>query len=103
MLILSPFAPHLAEELWARLGHAEGVCLAAWPSWDEALCVDDVIELPIQVNGKVRGHVRLARDASEADAKQAALAAEGIAALVANKTIKKFVYVPARIVNLVVG
>jgi leucyl-tRNA synthetase len=102
-LLLAPFAPHLAEELWKRLGHGESLAHHAWPSFDPALCVDDVVELAVQVNGKVRGRVRLARDASEADARAAALAAEGVAAFTDGKTVKKFVYVPARIVNLVVG
>jgi leucyl-tRNA synthetase len=102
-LLLAPFAPHLCEELWKRLGHDESLAHHAWPSFDPALCVDDVVELAVQVNGKVRGRVRLARDASEADAKAAALAAEGVAAFTDGKSVKKFVYVPARIVNLVVG
>ena len=66
----------LAEELWRHLGHAASLAYEPWPAWDEALAVDDVIELPVQVNGKVRGRVQLARDASEADARAAALAAD---------------------------
>ena len=74
-----------------------------WPTWDEALAVDDVIELPVQVNGKVRGRVQLARDASEADARAAALAADGIEARLAGRAVRKLVYVPGQVVNLVVG
>jgi hypothetical protein len=80
VLLVSPFAPHVAEELWRHLGHAASLAYEPWPAWDEALAVDDVIELPVQVNGKVRGRVQLARDASEADARAAALAARGIEA-----------------------
>jgi leucyl-tRNA synthetase len=103
VLMVSPFAPHIAEELWARLGHPESLAWEPWPTWDERWCVDDVIEVPVQVNGKVRGRVQLARDASEADARTAALAADHVAAHLAGKVVRKFVYVPEKIVNLVVG
>jgi leucyl-tRNA synthetase len=106
-LLVSPFAPHVAEELWHLLhgSPAEPSTLAyePWPTYDVKLTVDDVIEMAVQVNGKVRGHVRLARAATEEDAKAAALAADGVKAFVEGKAIKKFVYVPGRIVNLVVG
>jgi leucyl-tRNA synthetase len=103
VLLVSPFAPHVSEELWQHLGHAASLAYEPWPAWDEALAVDDVIELPVQVNGKVRGRVQLARDASEADARAAALAADGIEARLAGQTVRKFVYVPGQVVNLVVG
>jgi leucyl-tRNA synthetase len=103
VLLVSPFAPHVAEELWRHLGHAASLAHEPWPAWDEALAVDDVIELPVQVNGKVRGRVQLARDASEAAARAAALAADGIAARLAGQAVRKFVYVPGQVVNLVVG
>jgi leucyl-tRNA synthetase len=103
VLLVSPFAPHLGEELWNRTGHAESLAYEPWPTWDEALCVDDVVELPVQVNGKVRGKVTLAKAATEEDARAAVLAVESVAALTTGKQIKKFVYVPGKIVNLVVG
>jgi leucyl-tRNA synthetase len=102
-LILSPFAPHVSEEIWQKLGHTRSLAHESWPTWDEALCIDDVVDVPVQVNGKVRGVVRLARTASEDEARAAALAAEGVAPFLAGKSVKKLVYVPARIVNLVVG
>jgi leucyl-tRNA synthetase len=102
-LMLSPFAPHLGEELWRLQGNAESLAHAAWPAWDEALCVDDVIEMAVQVNGKVRGRVTLKRDASEDEARAAALAADGVVAFTAGKAVKKFIYVPGKIVNIVVG
>ena len=74
-----------------------------WPTFDEALAVDDVIEMAVQVNGKVRGRVTLPRAASEDEARAAALAAEGVGVHTAGKTVKKFIYVPGKIVNLVVG
>jgi leucyl-tRNA synthetase len=101
-LILSPFAPHIAEELWSQLGHSGSLAHVAWPAFDPALVVDDVIELPVQVNGKVRGKVTLKKDASEAEAKELGLAADGVGAAIAGKPIKKVIYVPGRILNLVV-
>ncbi len=103
ILLVSPFAPHLGEEMWSLTGHTESLAYEPWPAHDEALCVDDVVELAVQVNGKVRGKVTLAKAASEADARAAALAVPSVAALAEGKQIKKFVYVPGKIVNLVVG
>jgi leucyl-tRNA synthetase len=102
-LLLSPFAPHLGEELWQLQGNAGSLAYEPWPSWDEALCVDDVIEMAVQVNGKVRGRVTLKAAASADEAREAALAAEGVAPFTAGKQVKKFIYVPGKIVNLVVG
>jgi leucyl-tRNA synthetase len=101
--LVAPFAPHTAEEVWARAGGEGLIALAEWPSYLEELCVDDVVELAVQVNGKVRGRVTLAKDAPEAVAREAALAADGVAQAMVGKTLKKLVYVPGKIVNLVVG
>ncbi len=68
-LLVAPFTPHLAEELWHLQGHAESLAHEPWPTWDEALCVDDVVEMAVQVNGKVRGRVTLPRAANEDDAR----------------------------------
>jgi leucyl-tRNA synthetase len=103
ILLVSPFAPHLGEELWSRTGHGESLAYEPWPAYDEALCSDDVVELPVQVNGKVRGKVVLAKAAPEGDARAAALAVESVAGFTSGKQIKKFIYVPGKIVNLVVG
>ena len=103
ILLVSPFAPHLGEELWSQTGHTETLAYEPWPTWDEALCVDDVIEMPVQVNGKVRGKVTLAKTATEDDARTAALADPGVANFTTGKTIKKLIYVPGKILNLVVG
>jgi len=100
---LAPFAPHLAEELWQQLGHPELVADAPWPSFDPALCVDDVIEIGVQVNGKARGRVRLATDASEATARAESLKDENVLKFVADKPVKKFIYIPGKIVNFIVG
>jgi leucyl-tRNA synthetase len=101
--VLSPYAPHLSEELWSLLGHTDLIAQEPWPSFDPALCVDDVIEIGVQVNGKARGRVKLAKDASEAVARAESLKDENVAKFVGDKPIKKFVYVPGRIVNFIVG
>jgi len=106
ILLVSPFAPHVAEELWQRGGHdVEGQGTLAhvpWPAWDEALCEDDQVELAVQVNGRVRGRVVLSPTASPAEARAAVLAAQDIAAIIGGRMIDKFIYVPGKIVNIVV-
>jgi leucyl-tRNA synthetase len=102
-LLVSPFAPHLGEELWRRLGHAESLARAPWPAFDPALVKEDVVEMGVQVNGKLRGTITLAVDADEATAREAALAEPRVLAHVEGKAIKKFIYVKAKIVNLIVG
>jgi leucyl-tRNA synthetase len=103
LLVLAPFAPHLCEELWSALGHSELIVDAEWPSYDPALCVDDVVEIGVQVNGKARGRVKLAKDASEETARLESLKDENVAKFVADKAVKKFIYVPGKIVNFIVG
>jgi leucyl-tRNA synthetase len=106
VLCLSPFAPHLAEEAWRTLiGDPQGasIGLQPWPSYDPALCIDETVEIPVQVNGKVRGRVTLARDASEEVAREAALAAPGVGQHLEGKTLRKVAYVAGRIINLIVG
>jgi leucyl-tRNA synthetase len=102
LLCLAPLAPHLAEELWHGLGHAESIANAPWPAHDEALCVDDTVEVPLQVNGKVRGRVVLGKDATEDDARAAALADRGVVNWLDGKKVVKVIYVPGRVLNLVV-
>ena len=103
VLCLSPFAPHLAEELWAHLGHSTSIGLEPWPSYDEAACEDDQVEVPLQVNGKVRGRAALARDATEAAAREAALADPNVSKFLEGKALKKLVYVPGKILNFIVA
>ncbi|USN98897.1 MAG: leucine--tRNA ligase [Phycisphaeraceae bacterium] len=102
--ILAPFAPHLAEEVWSRLGRfeAEGtIATAAWPTFDEAMLVDDEIEVPVQILGKVRGKVTVPADADEKAMEEAALGDERIKALLEGKTVRKVIVVPGRLVNIV--
>ena len=102
-LILSPFAPHLGEELWRRLGHSESLAHEPWPAFDPSLVTDDVVEIGVQVNGKVRGVVKLAKTADEATARAEAMKDPKIAAHVEGKTVKKVIYVPGKILNFIVG
>ncbi len=99
--ILSPFAPHLAEELWSRLGHTESIALASWPAVDPAWLVDEEFELVVQVNGKLRARVSAPKDADRDTLEE--LARGAAADQLAGKTVKKAVVVPGRLVNFVIG
>ncbi len=100
--LLSPFAPHLCEELWEMLG-GEGLCsLAAWPEWDEAKTVDSTVEVAVQVNGKVRATVSLPLNCPAADAIAAAKANEKIIPFLEGKTVIKEISIPNKIINIVV-
>jgi leucyl-tRNA synthetase len=101
-LLLSPFAPHLAEELWSRLGHSESLAQVEWPAVDEASLVMDEIELPVQVNGKVRGRVTVPASADQAAILTAAREEAGVKAHLEGKAIAKEIVVPGRLVNFVV-
>jgi len=101
VLMLSPLAPHVGEELWRKLGHDSTVAYTPMPQADRSLLLDDTIEYPVQVNGKLRGHVTVPADA-DADAVEAsALADAKIAAAVGGATPKKVIVVPGRMVNIV--
>jgi len=99
--MLSPFAPHLADELWARLGHGREVVLEAWPVADAALLVADTVQLPVQVNGKLRDTIEVAAGASEDAIRAAALAAPNVARHLAGRAPKKVIVIPGRLVNVV--
>ena len=103
VLLLSPMAPHLAEELWQLLGHAETLAYEPWPSYDPALLRDDLVEIPVQVNGKLRGRVTVPANADRGDIEKAALADEKIAALIRGKTLLRIIIVPGKMVNFVVA
>jgi leucyl-tRNA synthetase len=100
--ILAPFAPHVAEELWQRLGHTSTIAYEAWPVHDEAKLARDVMVLGIQVAGKLRGQIEVPVDATEATILAAAKADERVAAFLADKPIKREIYVKGRLVNFVV-
>jgi leucyl-tRNA synthetase len=101
--MLAPFAPHFSEECWERLGARTTVFSAAWPAWEERLTLEDLMEIPVQVNGKTRGKVRVPRGAEEAAIVAAALHEEAVRRFVDGKELKKQIYVPGRLLNLVVG
>jgi len=100
--LLSPFAPHLAEELWARIGAAGGVSLAPWPEADPALLEEDTIRIVVQVNGKKRDDVEVAASADDAALRAAALASERVQAQLQGREPRKVIVVPGRLVNVVV-
>jgi leucyl-tRNA synthetase len=101
VVMMAPFAPHFAEECWERLGHRTSVFDARWPAFDPALAVEDSIEVVVQVNGKTRSRVTVARAAAEADVVAAALADEAVRRFLDGKAPKKTIYVPGRLVNVV--
>jgi leucyl-tRNA synthetase len=99
--VLAPFAPHMAEELWNKLGHTTLVSLAEWPSYDEAQLQDDQVEVPVQISGKVR-HRLMVPSAADAKAMEAlALADAKVKELIAGKTVRKIVVVPGKLINIV--
>jgi leucyl-tRNA synthetase len=102
VLILAPFAPHLAEEAWELLGHKKSLAYEPWPKYDPALLVESEIEIAVQINGKVRGKVRLPAGADQEAAQKAATAEPRVAENLAGKQIVKIVYVPGRLLSFVV-
>jgi leucyl-tRNA synthetase len=103
VLILSPYAPHLAEELWSRLGHDASLAYEPWPRWDPAALVSDTVTLGVQVMGKVRGEITVARDAEKESVLAAARAEASVVKYLEGKTVVREVYVPGRLVNFVVS
>jgi leucyl-tRNA synthetase len=105
IMLLSPFAPHIAEELWDKMGNTTDISYTEWPVFNESFLVEDTISLPIQINGKVRDNLVI--DASEAKNKELILAEakklDGVKRHLEGKTLRKEIFVPGRIVNLVVG
>jgi leucyl-tRNA synthetase len=102
-LMLAPMTPHLAEELWEMLGHTGGLWTAGWPAFDEALTREDEVEIPVQVNGRLRGKVKVAVGTGEEEVVKLAQADAVIAPHLAGKRIVKVVYVPNKLLNLVVA
>jgi leucyl-tRNA synthetase len=102
VLMVAPLAPHIAEELWERLGRTESLTYEPFPAADPQLLIDEQVEIPVQLNGKVRGHVMVAPDADADTTEAAARGDERVAALLEGKTVRKAVVVPGRLVNFVV-
>lgn len=103
MLLLSPATPHIAEEIWERLGHAEGVLQAGWPGWDDRAFAVDTFEYPVQVNGKVRGRINVSAEADREALEEEALAHPDVRKWTEGKTVRKVVVVPGRLVNIAVS
>lgn len=101
--MLAPLTPHIAEELWSRLGHVGTITYAQWPSYDETQLVDNSVQIVVQVNGKVRQHLDIERDTSRDKMQEIALADEKVKEELADKEIKKVIAVPNKLVNIVVG
>jgi len=99
--LVAPFAPHLAEEMWEMLGHNESVFEAGWPEYDESKIVFDTFELVAQVNGKVRATIEASADISEAEAVDMAMSHDNVKRFIEGKTVRKTIYVPKKLVNIV--
>ena len=103
VLLLSPFAPHLAEELWRALGHKSTLAYEPWPKYDPELTKADEIEVPVQINGKLRAKLTVPADIDEATMRETALADPRIRSLINGKQVRKVIVVPGKLVNIVVA
>ncbi len=103
LLVLSPFAPHICEELWMRLGHSEPLAQARWPSFDPALVRDETVEIAVQVNGKVKARIRVPAAAGEDEVLALARADTAVARLLEGRTLRRTIAVKGRLINLIVG
>jgi leucyl-tRNA synthetase len=101
--MISPFAPHMAEELWEALGHPGGIVAAGWPSFDEAVAKADQVVIPVQINGKVRARLTVAADTSEDQLRELALADPQVVKHLEGKTVRKVVIAGGRLVSIVAG
>ncbi len=100
--ILAPFAPHIAEEIWTNLGGKKSIHLSPWPKWDESKIVDEMVKIAVQVNGKVRAEIMISKDMSEESIKEMALKEKNVTLWTESKQIRRIIYVPNRIINIVV-
>ena len=101
LLLLDPFAPHICEEIWENMGFGDMIVHQTWPVYDEAKCVDETVEIAVQITGKVRARINIAADSTQEQAIAAAKADPTIAGLLEGKNIVKEIYVPGRLVNIV--
>jgi leucyl-tRNA synthetase len=106
LILLQPFAPHLAEEIWSKLSTisdqpSANLAYSPWPKFDPALLVETEMEIPVQVNGKLRDVIKVPADISQADLETAAKSAEKAKPFIEGKTIKKVIVVPKKLVNLI--
>jgi len=102
LILLNPVSPHVTEEMWVENGYEGYLHQSSWPTYEESKTVDAVIEMAVQINGKVRGTITIPKDADKEVAKAAAMAEENIVSHLEGKNIVKEIFVPGRIFNLVV-
>jgi leucyl-tRNA synthetase len=102
VLILAPFAPHIAEELWEKLGHTDTLAYRSWPEYDKELVKEKEVELAVQVNGKIRDRIVVAVGADEQQIKEKALSSERVVSAMAGKPPEKIIVIKSRLVNIVV-
>ena len=102
VVVLSPIVPHICHELWELLGHDRAVVDEAWPIFDEKALWQEILEIVVQVNGKLRSRIAIAADASEEAVKAAALNDENVRRFIGDRKVKKTIVVPGRLVNIVV-
>lgn len=100
--VLAPFAPHIAEAIWNELGEKKSIHISDWPKYNPKLIIDDTITIGIQINGKVRSEITIAKDISESDLRKQVLQIPEIEKWIDGKEVRKFIYVPGRIINIVV-
>ncbi|MDN4606972.1 leucine--tRNA ligase [Sporosarcina highlanderae] len=101
VIMISPITPHLAEELWEKLGHSESISYVAWPSFDESKLFDDTVEIAVQINGKVRAKINVAKYITKEDLEKVALADDQVKQWIDGKELKKVIAIPGRLVNIV--
>jgi leucyl-tRNA synthetase len=100
--LAAPFIPHIAEELWSNLGHTTPLVETSWPVADNALVIDESVTISVQVNGKLRGTLELPLDADQKLAEDGAMALENVRTAIGDKTVRKIIVVPNRVINVVV-
>jgi leucyl-tRNA synthetase len=103
VLLLAPFAPHIAEELWEALGHSESLAYEPWPTYDPEMVKAEEVEVPVQINGKVRHRLTVPAGIDNKGLEKAALADEQVCQLIADKQVRRVIVVPGKLVNIVVG
>ena len=101
VLVMALFTPHIADELWEGLGHSGATLRVTWPQYDAALTIEEELELPVQVNGKLRARIRVTVDSSEENIRQLALADEKVAQNINGRQIVKVILVPQKLINIV--
>ncbi|WP_339251084.1 leucine--tRNA ligase [Sporosarcina sp. FSL W8-0480] len=101
VIMISPITPHLAEELWEKLGHSESISYVAWPTFDESKLFDDTVEVAVQINGKVRAKINVAKDITKEELEKAALEDDQVKQWIDGKELKKVIAIPGRLVNIV--